>query len=83
MSKVSVLVRLYASLRQYVPTAPDSGLALTLEAGTTLAGLCSKLRIPDEEVKLTFVNGRRQPPEYTLQDGDEVGILPPLAGGDA
>jgi sulfur-carrier protein len=83
VSKISVLVRLYASLRQYAPAAPEQGLQLRLEAGSTLADVCVQLEIPVGEVKLLFVNGRRQPLDYVLKDGDGVGMLPPLAGGDA
>ncbi|MCA1954518.1 MAG: MoaD/ThiS family protein [Anaerolinea sp.] len=32
-------------------------------------------------MKLCYVNGRYQEADYALNEGDEVGIFPPIGGG--
>ncbi len=72
-----VRVRVYAGLREYAPEWSE----VELPAGATLLLLYERLGIPGEAVKQSFVNGRLADPERALEDGDEVGIFPPLAGG--
>ncbi|MFN3476917.1 MAG: MoaD/ThiS family protein, partial [Candidatus Methylomirabilales bacterium] len=60
-------------------------ITLEVEEGLTVAGLIQKLRIAPELAQLVLVNGvdvgRDQ--DRVLQDGDTVGIFPPVAGGSA
>lgn len=79
---MKVRVKLFATLVQYFPGA-RSGIPFELDLpdGSTLAGLISYLALPEEEVKINFVNGRTQDPGTLLVDGDEVGIFPPIGGG--
>lgn len=44
--------------------------------------LVAHLRIPLAAMKLAFVNGRSQESNFRLRTGDEVGLFPPLAGGE-
>lgn len=77
---MQVEVRLYAGLR----TSGSGGhgpLKTALEEGTTVHTLLKVLDIPPERVKVVFVNGRQQPPDYVLQEEDRVGIFPPAGGG--
>ena len=77
-----VQVRLYASLRAYLPPpAPGAPTVVDVPDGATVGDLLQKLFIPHDEVKVVFVNGRTRPPEWVLQDGDEVGVFPPVGGG--
>jgi molybdopterin converting factor small subunit len=80
---MKVRVRLYAFLaEQYAGgVRPGSPLDLDLPEGSTVASLVETLALPDEQVKLTVVNGRMQERVYRLQPEDEVGIFPPIAGG--
>ncbi|HCJ09667.1 MAG TPA: hypothetical protein DHW14_00675, partial [Clostridiales bacterium] len=39
------------------------------------------LGIPDDEVFIVIVNGRRVKADYPLAPGDEVTFVPPVAGG--
>ncbi len=77
-----IKVRLFATLRKYVP---DVGLGQTKEIqvgdGLSIAQLYEFLGIPAEEIKLAYVNGIFYEPDYVLNDGDEVGIFPPIGGG--
>jgi molybdopterin synthase sulfur carrier subunit len=42
----------------------------------------ARLHIPLAEMRLSFVNGRSQETDFRLHTGDEVGLFPPIAGGE-
>ena len=79
---IEVEVRLYATLRKY---HPDLGigepLVIKLDDKATLGNLFDALKIPREEIKATFVNGKWEQESYILQDGDRIGVFPPIGGG--
>ena len=75
---IEIQVKLFATLVKYRPKESD---AFKLPDKTTIAGLLSKLNIPEEETKLIFVNGKKQPMAYEVQHRDRVGIFPPVGGG--
>jgi molybdopterin synthase sulfur carrier subunit len=77
-----VHVKLFATLVRYGPGV-TAGIPFNLDLpdGATIADLVAQLVIPAEVVKVTFVNGRMQTPEYPLSQDDEVGIFPPIGGG--
>jgi molybdopterin converting factor small subunit len=75
-------VKLFAFLTRYHDNlSSGTPFEVDLQEGTTLADLLRALQVPDEEVKMTFVNGLAQSEDWQLKDGDEVGIFPPIAGG--
>ncbi len=77
-----VRVRVYATLRRYLPQAASGAMFETdLPEGATVASLLARLQLPETEVKVTFVNGRARPLDWPLAPGDEVGIFPPIGGG--
>jgi molybdopterin converting factor small subunit len=77
-----IKVRLSSTLARYVADAsPGVTFEVELSEGATLVNLMNQLRLPLDEVKVAFVNGRTQHPDVTLRDGDEVGIFPPIGGG--
>jgi molybdopterin converting factor small subunit len=41
----------------------------------------NQLKLPREEVKVFFVNGRARPLDWSLNSNDEIGIFPLIAGG--
>jgi sulfur-carrier protein len=77
-----VQARLYATLRACLPEGV-SGNALSVELpdGATLEDLLRQLGLPQDEVKVTFVNGRIRSRDWVLQPGDDVGVFPPIGGG--
>jgi len=79
---MKVKVKLFASLRKYIPELDlGENLDVTMESGSSIAQLYEKLGIPEDEVKLAFVNGQYRGSEYVLSDEDEIGIFPPIGGG--
>jgi molybdopterin converting factor small subunit len=88
---VRVRVKLYATLARSAAGAilsqypeglrPGFPLELELPMGSTLADLVAYLALPQEQVKVSFVNGRARGLDYGLSSGDDIGIFPPIGGG--
>lgn len=77
-----VRVKLFASLGRYFGgVAPGVPFDVEVPKGATLADLVDRLKLPPEEVKVFFVNGRARPRDWSLEAEDEVGIFPLVAGG--
>ena len=77
-----VRVKLFASLcRYFSDAAPGIPFEMEVLDGATLADLVDRLKLPREEVKVFFVNGRARPIDWPLEPGDDVGIFPLVAGG--
>lgn len=88
---MKVSVKLFATLARHTsgailarqPQGIRAGHSFVVEMpdGSTLADLVSYLALPEEEVKVTFVNGRARKFDYRLETEDEIGIFPPIGGG--
>ena len=79
---ITVKTRLYASLRRYQPgLGHGEALEVELPEGSRIADLLERLGVPKNETKQVFVSGRIQLSDYVLEDGEEIGIFPPIAGG--
>jgi molybdopterin converting factor small subunit len=74
---MKVKVKLFASLRTL---GPDEQV-LELPARTTIDDVVHILRIPDTIRLLRIVNGEHRPADHVLQDGDDLALFPPIAGG--
>lgn len=77
-----VTVKLYATLHRY-GQGEQAGMPFEIELpeDATLLNLIDQLKIPPEETRITFVNGIIQERDWKLQDGDAVGMFPPIGGG--
>lgn len=79
---MSVLIKLSASLRRFVPGYDaQEGLLLPCGPGLTVAGVLAGLGIAQAEVKIIMVNGVKAQAEQPLADGDRVGLFPAVGGG--
>jgi len=77
-----IRVKLFATLARYFKNSTaGTPFEVGISDGATLADLVNQLKLPHEEVKVFFVNGRARPLDWTLEPGDEVGIFPLIAGG--
>jgi molybdopterin synthase sulfur carrier subunit len=79
---IAIQVKLFATLRQRYPHL-DIGEPMTVELpeDTTTGQLLAHLQIPDDQVKIIFVNHVIRDKGHPLKDGDAVGIFPPVGGG--
>jgi molybdopterin converting factor small subunit len=75
---LNIDLKLFATLSRY---SPEGGNGYPLEIPATVDHLICDLGIPDAEVKLVFINGRKAKRSAPLSDGDRVGIFPPVGGG--
>jgi molybdopterin synthase sulfur carrier subunit len=80
---VKVYVKLYALLRKHHPGPNRSvPMEVDLPAGATVADLSPALNLPPELVRSAFINNQAAAPLTTvLQDGDRIGLFPPVVGG--
>ncbi len=79
---MEVEVSLYAGFSQYLPeNAAGQDIRMELEEGTTIEQVLVKLGVPLETVKLVFLNKVRTDTDTVLQNGDGMGVFPPMSGG--
>ena len=79
---MTVEVRLFATLSQFLPSGSKSGTAkLQLLDGATIADVTQLLRIPSDLECVLLLNGTNVEAGARLRDGDVIDIFPPLAGG--
>ena len=82
VTMINIQVKLFATLRQrYSHLDIGEPMAVELPEDATTGQLLAHLQIPDEQVKIIFVNHVIRDRDHTLADGDEVGIFPPVGGG--
>ncbi len=80
---MTVEIRLFATLRKYLPSGGDRASApIEMPAGSSIADVLEELGIPVAMASLVLVNGhyesnkRRQ-----LEDDCVLSVRPPIAGG--
>jgi sulfur carrier protein ThiS len=79
---VQVAVRLFGNLGHYLPEGGNRfSFMKSLDDGTTVQKMLSRLSLPKELPVIVIVNGRRVEAECVLKDGDEVNVLRPSGGG--
>jgi molybdopterin converting factor small subunit len=80
---MNVEVRLFATLRKYLPAGGErTRTIIELPAGSSVAEVFARLGIPGEAATLVLVNGRFEADRLRRLDADCVlSIFPPIAGG--
>lgn len=76
-----VEVRLFATLRRHTPSNPNGVFAVDVPDGITVLELLKIIKIDPTEIHLIMVNGIRCEFEKIVNDGDRVGLFPPVGGG--
>ncbi|MBS0346096.1 MAG: MoaD/ThiS family protein [Proteobacteria bacterium] len=81
-----VVFKLFASLSDYLPAERRGNrIELDVPPGTTVGNLITRYQLPEKSAHLVLVNGHyiapAGRPEHALQEGDELAIWPPIAGG--
>ena len=74
---MKIKVKLFASLREYGPGEQ----IIDLPDNATVGDAINLLNLPERFPLLKIVNGEHRPPEYTLKEGDDLALFPPIAGG--
>ena len=79
---MTVEVRLFATLAQFLPPGSKAGTALVdLPDGATIADVARRLGIPPGLDRVVLLNGTDVAGDARLSDGDAIDLFPPLAGG--
>ncbi len=71
-------LNLFATLSGF---QPENASSFEIRDHSTVKELIGALTIPEDQVKLIFVNGRRRDLSWRLEQGDRVGLFPPVGGG--
>ncbi len=79
---MKIEVKLFASLGRFNndPLLRDGGF-MVWEGAATVGDILDRLAVPRAEVKLVFINGRHAAMDTPVNDGDRVGLFPPIGGG--
>lgn len=80
---MQVHVKLMGTLRSKLPPGSQGGVAaLEVEPGTTVASVLDRLGVGGGHVHLVMINGSMETDrQRPLAEGDELTVLPPVAGG--
>jgi molybdopterin converting factor small subunit len=76
-----VNVRLFASLRKYIPAGASEPLTVELGDGATVGDVLSSLGIPPQRAHMIVAADGQIERTAAVHDGQELSIYPPLAGG--
>lgn len=84
-------IRLYADLVQIIsddvrqrytePIRSGSSFEISVPDDFSVADLIGFLELPEDTVKVVFVNGRAREGDWSLKSGNELGIFPLVGGG--
>lgn len=78
---IRVHVHLFSILRHRPDGSLQDSLTLELPEGATVADLLRELRAPERLDVLIAINDEQVDEATPLQDGDEVELIPAIAGG--
>lgn len=84
---MKITLKLFATLADYLPMAARSrnAVELDLDAGTTVAQLIARQKLPPRLCHLVLIDGVFVPPAVratrVLNERETLAIWPPIAGG--
>jgi molybdopterin converting factor small subunit len=79
---MKVYITLYAGLAKYMPDKKKNNLwVVDIEPKTTVDSLIKRLNLPEDKIKIIFLNNRHANGEKILKDKDRLGFFPLVAGG--
>ena len=78
---VTISVKLFATLKRFLPVGSEDGVSLTLPQGATVQDVVAALKIPPEQTAMLVAGDTYVQIDTPLTEGMELNIFPPLAGG--
>lgn len=75
--QITITVKLFALLRN----GRFQEQAIAVEEGTSIAEMITRLEIPEKDLAVALVNGKRGEPGLILKDGDTLSLFPLIGGG--
>lgn len=80
---VTINVKLFATLKKYLPPGSNEGTSVTLPTGSTVFDVIDALKIPHEQATMLVAGDTYVEKTTPLTEGLQLSIFPPLAGGRA
>ena len=77
---MTVKLKFFAGLREYLPEGSNPYPA-ELPDEATVGDALRTFGVPEDKPRILLVNGRHSDLAQTLQEGDELSVFPPIAGG--
>ena len=77
---MEVFVKCFSSLAGAADCAYDQATPRSIPDGGSVRELLQEMNVPESEVKIVFVNGRKAGTETDLAAGDRVALAPPTFG---
>ena len=74
---MKLVVKLFASLR----AGRAKEIIIELSRASTPKAIIKELNIPEEDVAIIMINGRRSEIDTQLKENDTVSLFPPVGGG--
>ncbi len=78
---VTIHVKLFATLKKYLPPGNAEGTSVTMPAGSTVLDVINALKIPHEQATMLVAGDTYVEKSTVVTDGLQLNIFPPLAGG--
>ena len=78
-----IFVKVFASLRKKYPEINDlNPLEMTINEGTTIAQIITKLNFEQEDVKIILINGLKASLDDVIEEeGCIISLFPAVGGG--
>lgn len=73
-----IQIKLFASLQKFMPASAEN---FAIESGITVGALIQQLDIPQDLIKIVFIDNVHAELTSILKGGERVGIFPPVGGG--
>ena len=70
-------LKCYATLARFAPLSEG----VDVPESATVADVITSLGMPQDEIKLIFINGVHVSADTILKQGDRLGLFPPVGGG--
>jgi len=78
----NLIVRLFGTLPKTIKDYDaDTGISVIVPEGSTVADLIQILDLETRQVGMVFLNGVLVAPDRELEDGAELKLFQPIAGG--
>ena len=73
-----IQIKLFASLQKFMPASAEN---FAIESGITVGALIQQLDIPQDLIKIVFIDNVHAELTSILKGGERIGIFPPVGGG--
>jgi len=77
---MEITLKCFATLVEADKCDYRDSVSKTLPEGATVRDLLIRMAMPENDVKLVFVNGRRTDFDTVLRNGDQIGLAPATGG---